>query len=271
MPPLSDMQAGFAGALLDVGRVLPAGLKSPRRAAPRRRFDVYRNNVHAGLIAVLRDRFPAVARLVGAEFFAAMAREFIMRHPPRSPALIRYGGQFAAFIDRFAPVSALPYLGDVARLEWARAQACHAADAEPLDPAALRGIAPERAERLRLTLHPSVRVVRSGWPVVSIWSANAGDAEPGPVDLGAGGEDALVLRPYLEVLVRRLPQGGADFVAALAEGGTLGEAAGAGVASSGGFDLQANLIALMRCGAVTGLPPGGEKACEPRMEEGRVR
>jgi hypothetical protein len=249
MPSLSDMQAGFAGALLRPGGPVPDGLASPHRLAPRRRFGVYRNNVHASLTVVLRDRFPAVQRLVGAEFFAAMAREFIAMHPPRSTVLMRYGGNFAGFIDGFAPVAGLPYLGDVARLEWARAVALHAADARPLEIEALRRIPPEHVERLIFTLHPSLRILRSEWPVISIWDANQleGAAQ---ADLGAGGEDALVLRPGLEVVVHRLPDGGAAFIAALAGGQSLGAAAAEGVAAAPVFALQGNLTALLRCGAV---------------------
>lgn len=257
MPPLSDHQSRFAAALLDTGRAMPAGLKSPFRAAPVKRFNVYRNNVYANLTSVLRDRFPVVARLVGEEFFAATARAFVQEHPPGSPVLMRYGGKFPAFLDRFEPAAGLPYLGDVARLEWAWSEAYHAGDADPFDPAALAAFAPEDAERLVLDLHPSLRVVCSQWPVVTIWSANIAEDEPGAIDPGAGGEAALVIRPALDVLVHRLPEGGANFLEALARGRTLGEAAGAGAAAWGDFDFQGNLTALLQCGAVTGVKMAG--------------
>ena len=48
-------------------------------------------------------RFPAVERLVGEEFFAGMAREFVMAHPPRSPLLLTYGDEFPDFIAAFEP------------------------------------------------------------------------------------------------------------------------------------------------------------------------
>lgn len=257
MPSLSDIQSIFAGALLGSGESVPAGLVSPHRPAPGKRFNVYRNNVHASLTAVLRDRFAVVARLVGAEFFAAMAREFISSQPPRSPILMRYGGDFPAFVDGFEPVAGLPYLGDVARLEWARAVALHAADAAPADLSALQGIAPEEVEHIGFFLHPSLSVVRSQWPVVSIWDANIRD-EPAPVDLGAGGEDALVLRPRLQVAVHRLAAGGAEFIAALAAGQSLGAAAAEGVAANPQFDLQGNLTALLGCGVVVGIEMAGK-------------
>ena len=52
-----------------------------------RRFAVHRNNVVAGLVKALEARFPAAEKIVGKEFFAAMARAFVLERPPRSPLL----------------------------------------------------------------------------------------------------------------------------------------------------------------------------------------
>ncbi len=44
-----------------------------------------------------------VEKIVGEEFFAAMARVFVMKRPPRSPLLANYGDDFPAFIAAFEP------------------------------------------------------------------------------------------------------------------------------------------------------------------------
>lgn len=250
MPSLYDIQARFARAVLDPERPVPAGVAGPLRARPVKRFSVYRNNVYAGLIGMLRGRFPVVERLVGETFFSATARAYVEVCPPESPVLMRYGATFADFLDGFAPVADVPYLGDVARLEWARHAAYHAADATPLDPGALEDIPPETAESLRFAPHPSARLVRSRYPIVTIWSANRECGGPKALDAGSGGEEALIARPGLTVEVRRLPEGGAAFIAALMAGDTLGEAAAAGASDSGEFDLRANLAGLIRSGAI---------------------
>jgi hypothetical protein len=77
---------------------------------------------------------------------------------------------------------------------------------------------------------------------------NAGELELGPIDDRAA-EDALVLRPYVEVTVRSLPPGGAAFLEALTDGSTLGEAAERAGADDARFDLTANLAGLIGSGA----------------------
>ena len=250
--PLVERQREFAAAVLDPELAPPPGLVGPDGEPSARRFAVYRNNVVAGLVDALKAAFPAVCRIAGAEFFRAMARAYVVRHPPGSPILLHYGAGFPESIDSFEPAATLPYLGDVARLERAWTEAYHAPEAPPLDPAALAAVAPERVPGMRLVLHPSARLVRSRFPALTIWRMNVGDGVPAPVDLAAGGEDALVARPMAEVEVRSLPEGGAVFVRALTDGASVLEATEAAIAADSRFDLPANLAGLIGSGALIG-------------------
>jgi hypothetical protein len=243
-------QSDFAGALLDSDIPVPAGLTSHTARRPEKRFAVYRNNVVVGLIEALRTKFPATERIVGEEFFRAMARVFATAHPPRSKILHTYGDDFADFIAAFEPAADLAYLADVARLEAARTRAYHAADADPLAPADFTDVATDRIALLRLTLHPSLQILRSCHPVVTIWSMNAGERELGPIQ-DYSPEDALILRPQFDVTVRLLPPGGAAFIETLRQGRTLAEAAEQALAADLRFDLAGNLAGLIGSGAVT--------------------
>jgi Putative DNA-binding domain len=248
MKRFAELQREFAGAVLDPGAAVPAPLARKAGVSPSRRFGVYRNNVYASLIDVLAGRFPVVARLVGDEFFRAMARAYVGREPPRAAVLIRYGVSFPDFIADFAPAASVPYLADMASLEWAWHAAYHAPDAVPLPLAQLAG-AIDHAEDAVLTLHPSLSVVRSPYPIVSIFELNtqAGDVPPTRLE---GGEDALVARPRLDVELRRLPQGGASFILALKEKKTLGRAAAVALEDVPSFELEANLAGLIASGAI---------------------
>lgn len=243
-------QAEFAAALVDLDRAVPEGLTAWNGPRPERRFGVYRNNVAVGLIGALASRFPAAERLVGEEFFAAMAHEFIQQHPPRSPLLLFYGDDFADFVGSFEPAREISYLPDVIRLEVARGRAYHAADALPLDAALLATVEPEGLASLSFVPHPSASIIRSTHPAVTIWAMNVGEIELTDIEDWTS-EDALIVRPQMTVEVHRLPVGGAAFLEALVAGADLGNAFEAALAETANFDLSANLAGALAAGAFT--------------------
>lgn len=249
---LEACQREFAAVLLDPDLPVPRGLTGPDGKASVKRFNVYRNNVTVGLVEALKAAFPAVCRIVGEAFFAAMARIYVARQPPESPVMLNYGATFPAFIDAFEPAQSVPYLGDVARLERAWVEAFHAAEAQPADLARLGAIDAARLPQVGFTLHPSVRVVRSSFPVVELWLMNIDGGLPAPIDMTRGGEHAIVVRPDADVEVRRVTSATATFVAALATGLTVAEAATLALNDDPAFDLANALAALFAMSAITG-------------------
>lgn len=236
-------QEMFAQALRDPGASLPRGLIADHPEARHRRFSVYRNNVRVGLISALEARFAAVRKITGDDFFRALAGVFASAHVPGSPLMMFYGDDFPAFIEDFEPARDLPYLADVARLEAARTRAYHAADATPLQPAALQGISPEDLGATCFKLHPSLEIITSIYPIVTVWAMNADETLLAPITDWRG-EDALVVRLGLEVEVRRLPPGGKEFLQCLGAGCPLNVAAASAQAAQASFDLAQNLAAL---------------------------
>lgn len=251
---LALQQAAFSAALLDPNRACPPGLRAWNGSDPTTRLAVYRNNVLSSLVDALADTFPVSQALVGEEFFRAMASVFVRQFPPRSPILAHYGAALPGFIASFEPAQAVPYLGDVARLEALRVRAFHAADAAPVTAAAvhLALASGERTGDLQLALHPSVGTMVSPYAVVSLWAAHQGAGEPGQVDV-APSEGAIVLREGLDVLVLSCPASAAAFVAAVQQGHNLGDAAVLGAVAATDFDLAATLGLLLAHGALTAL------------------
>jgi hypothetical protein len=254
MPSHPEFVGAFRAGLASGG--LPPGLTARAPEEAERRFAVYRNNVAHGLITALRQRFPVVERLVGAEFFGAMARVFVEAHPPETPVLMEYGAAFPGFLEGFPPAAGLPYLGDVARLELARGRAYHAADAAPVALDALAAAAQADPEGLRLRLHPSAGLIASRWPVVSIWRANQPGADARVTATGT--EYALVSRQDLDVVfVRAIDAAEYRFLQALMTGHGLGAAAAAGVgAANAAFDPSQPLARLIAEGLIVGAQQG---------------
>lgn len=242
------LQNAFAKSVRNAACPSPAsiGVSSDRR------FSVYRNNVAVSLAGAVASRFPAVKAIVGDEFFAVLARAFVDATPPRSPVMMVYGDDFPDFVAGFPGLGDLAYLADVARLEAARTRAYHAADVDPLGPGAFAALDAEALDRTRVSLHPSMEIVRSAHPLVTIWAMNAGEAELGPI-ADWRPEDALVARPGMDVVVRSLPPGGAAFLIALGGGASLADAAETAALETPDFDLTQNLVGLIGSGLATGL------------------
>lgn len=241
--------AAFGQAIAAGG--LPPGVTATAPDEAERRFAVYRNNVAHSLTEALKARFPVVERLVGAEFFAAMAGVYWKDSPPPSPVLFQWGETFPDFLAAFPPLAGLPYLPDVARLELARGRAYHAADAAPAPPEAVAAAA-AGADRARLTLHPSVQRLVAPWAFVTIWQANQpGTATPGKIE-AARAEAALVLRDRQDaVQVETLGPSDNAFLARLMAGHSLLAAAEAATAAEPRHDAGPFLMRLIRHGAIT--------------------
>lgn len=244
MPVPPDPFVPFEAALR--GGPLPPGLTARDLDEVPRRFAVYRNNVTHSLTGALAVRFPVIRRLVGGDYFTALAGVYAEADRPKSPVLAEWGEGFAGFLAAFPPLAAYPYLADVARIEQARGRAFHAADAAPVDAAILSAANPEA---LRLALHPSVILLRLSHPAVSIWARNQPGAEALPV--GTGPETALILRDAaFAVPVLALGTGDAAFVEAMLRGAVLAEAALWALGCEPGHDPQPILVTLMRAGAI---------------------
>ncbi len=212
------MSTEFAAALLDPGRAVPEGLTGPGGVPAGRRFSVYRNNVVVSLIEALLTGFPATCRQLGERDFRALAGVFLRVHPPTSPLLMFYGAALPGFLEGFAPLRRRPWLADLARLEIALRESYHAADAMPLEAAALAALPPGRMLAAGFGLAPSLRLLSSPWPVLDLWRAET------PAAPAHAAQDLVVLRPAFDPEPHILPPGGARFLAALADGLPLGAA-----------------------------------------------
>ncbi|WP_116131326.1 DNA-binding domain-containing protein [Tropicimonas sp. IMCC34043] len=243
-------QAEFRAALLDPAAAVPAGLVGPQGGDAGVRFDVYRNNVVVGLSRALAEAFPVIATLLGDHNFAILARAFLRRHPPQSPLLAEYGSEFPAFLAGFPQVRSFGYLADVARLEVALRQSYHAADADPMDPARLTALPPERLALARLTLAPSVRLVASDWPIVAIRRFHR---EPGAPKPAMRAETALITRPGYDPVVTDIGPAGGQFASALAGGAPLGAALEAAHSRDPDFNPTGCLSALIAGNALIAL------------------
>ncbi|MCH2163426.1 MAG: DNA-binding domain-containing protein [Marinovum sp.] len=246
---MSDIsaEAPFRDALLDPSQAIPEGLLDGAGTPAGRRYDVYRNNIAVSLTEALETGFPAVAKLLGEQNFKGVAGFYLRHHPPKSARMMFYGQAFGEFLESFEPLAKFPYLGDVARLEFALRESYHAADHIALDPQTF-AVEPEALMALTFRLAPSMRLISSPWPVYSLWAFNMAGG-PKPI---AGAQDVVILRTEFDPEPHLLGSGGRAFIEALAMQTTLGDAYEEALAIAPDFDLSSVLSLLIAQGALQG-------------------
>jgi Putative DNA-binding domain len=218
-------------------------------------FAVYRNTVFKGCIDALQANFPAVARLVGEEWFRAAAAAYVPASPPADARLVLYGADFPAFLAAFEPARELPYLADVARLDrlWVESHVAH--EDALVDAAAISALSAGELERAVLRPHAAARWI---WfdavPAYTIWRANREECAIS-ADLVWQAEGALLTRPRGEVTWRALSAAGNVFLEASAAGQPFETAAQRALDAQPHADLGAIVGEMLAAGAFAQAAP----------------
>ena len=251
MPELLDLQLDLAAALRDAGAsaVARRWLVGDAELLDKR-LAIYRANVAASAAKALGGAYPVLRQVVGDEYFDGLAHAYRRLVPSISGDLTDYGAEFAQFLASFAPAQSLPYLPDLARLEWAVHRAYGAADAPAWNPAPLAQLAPARQASIRLVWAPGSAIVDSAFPLVRIWQIHQPDhSGEFSVDWSAA-ERALVTREGVRVTVSALGGGDAAFIGCSLSGATLGSSVEAALAADPAFDLGLVLTRAIASNAV---------------------
>lgn len=224
---LAALQQLFAAAALGSASEpeqarLAAHLQGSRVLPARQGIEAYRLSVNGKLRRSLEQIYPVCQRLVGQGFFQAMASAFLGQATSHSPDLGDFGAGLPAFLAGFEPARSLPYLADVAQLEWCWHRAFHAPDQARLDLQALARVPPEHWDHLVFRLPAGAALIASPYPIHRIWEVNTNPtAAEQVVDLDQGGVRLLVWRddshttrldrpaeaewPLLQAFARELP------------------------------------------------------------------
>ena len=252
MPSLPELQRQFAAAMFGADSSL-ADWVTPRGLEPQARIQIYRNVIRNNLTAALGTAYPAIQKLVGEEFFDAAAARYIRDYPSCSGNLQDYGAAFPDFLAAMHEAIDLPYLADVARLEWARQESYLAADAAALSQAEMsEALRQPESSTLRFRLHPSLRLVNSSHPIWDIWRF-CQEVAPGHLDLSSGGQTVQLWRDAHQLAMLPLAADCYRFTAALLTQVTLAEAYNRAVNVDADFNLMTCLFSLLKIGVITGL------------------
>jgi hypothetical protein len=248
---LRDTQVRMLAALRHGGDANPTWLRPGPGLGPARRLQIYRNNHFETLTNAMFAVYPVLAQLVSESFFRRLARGYIAEHPSRSGNVQRFGGRLAAYVARLPAAAGLPYLRDVAALEWACHEVYHAAADIVLAPLALLEVPAAEQPRLRLRLQRSSRLIASRFPILKIWQAHQTAAGPasGPISLEDGAVRLLVTQRDLDVEFCVLATAEDRWLRALSSGATLAEASATALRIDAAFNLAGVLTRHLALGS----------------------
>jgi hypothetical protein len=239
MSLLAELQTGFCDALISSEQPLTALLNEIEDDhLALQRFLVYRNNFIVLNGDAIADMYPVVKRLVGDQAFRILATAYVRNYPPRDRTLLLYGESFADFLETIPDLSELPYLSDVARLEFAWTAAYHAADEQALLAEQIARLSAEAISGLQLQPHNSMQLLSSDYPIQRIWMVNQDDPQDDVISLDEGGCCLAVIRPQSSVEVRLLSKGEFELLSHLSDDATVGQAFEFAVGVEPEFDLQ---------------------------------
>lgn len=215
--PPERLPATAADSSLRARLSLPLGIQAAIRVG------VYAGGYPARLLDAVAESHPAVAHVLGQGAFAALVARYVRALPPQSYNLNDAGSRLAEYlpVDRLS--AQLPFLSDLARMEWAIVRAFHAPVREAFDPATVTNWSAEDWFGTRIDLQVGTALVRSAWPIHAVWAARETPVDEIDIDMTAGGNVILIHRAGFEVVCESIGEAEATAIQALLGGATLGD------------------------------------------------
>ncbi len=133
------------------------------------RLDIYANMYFYRLLDCLAEDFPKVLAALGPERFHNLITDYLLRHPSEHPSLRHLGSRLPGFLASHPLSAEFPWVSDLARLDWARADLFDARDAVPLSRDALARLPQDRAGEARFSIVPAFALLRFEHEVVGYW------------------------------------------------------------------------------------------------------
>jgi len=229
MTSLSNLQKNFisdclSGELTDDNVSMESDLDTSNFSA-KALMGIYRDSSLGNIIIPMKLTYPVILKLVGEDFFQATCHKYIEEYWPATGNMDDYGAEFAEFLEIFEPAKTLPYLPDIARLEWLFHLSSLSEDSDRIDPKALSEVPQDKYSDLHFVFHPSVYFLSSKHPIHRIWEMSQEGAEEKTLDLDkAGGAHLVLVRPGLKVDILELVQAECEFLKALYKEKSLYEA-----------------------------------------------
>jgi hypothetical protein len=241
-PSLAEIQRSMAARIL--GREDPSvhrWIEVPAGVDAALRLAVHTQGYPARVMESLREAFPATANILGEGSFAALVERYAEQIPAELRNLNCVGAVLPAFLSSDRLERDLPFLPDLARLEWAVLECFHSEVADPFDASCCTGWSDDEWMGARIGFQPGMALVRSAWPLRELRESRHLDRSAIDIDLVDRPDRVLVYRAGFEVVAESVDEHEAAAIEHLRAGQRLGEvtaaldAAGAEADAVAGF------------------------------------
>jgi len=231
-PSLHELQQWMKAKILsDPSTGLPeeqSFLNAQRDTPGLERLTIYAGGYLERTREALADVYEAVEHVLGPRRFTELARAYASRYASHDYNLSLRGRHLPEFLAQHTPSRDLPFLPDLARLEWLICLAFHAFDEPPSfgpaqDGARVTGLSLDEWDRAHFAFQPSVGCVASAWPIRDVWEARARPVADVNIDLVNRPQRVLVFRRDTHVVCELLDEGPHRVLEALLSGRTLGD------------------------------------------------
>lgn len=142
------------------------------------RLAIYSDAYFSRIAEALRTDFEATYQTLGEETFFELVSAYIKEFPSTSTSIEEVGAKFPDFIRKLDPGIGLPYLSELAQIEWALIEAFYADDLLPFNPNSLNTIPHSSWNMVKLIMDPSIRLIETSWPVHIIWESRKSSVIP---------------------------------------------------------------------------------------------
>ncbi|NVK54218.1 MAG: putative DNA-binding domain-containing protein [Alteromonadaceae bacterium] len=139
-------------------------------------LQVYQNNLHMTAMLSLTVTYPVLAQMVGEQAMFVLSHRLLRAELPESGDWADWGQQLPALIRNSELNAEHPYLVDIAQFEWVFHLASRS-QFHALNSASLQRLADEALEQTFITLQPSLKYLRSSYPVHGLWRLHRSQTE----------------------------------------------------------------------------------------------
>ena len=171
------------------------------------RLHIYKNNIYHSQQQALAAQFPIVKQLVGERFFNGCCVEYIKNNTDNSSAMIYTGQLFSNFLQNFPPCSSLPYLSDIAALEWQTQRVRLACEQSAMCVQDFEQIDIERLQHSQVHYISALHLMQSDYGIYDIWAMHQADAakQNNSIDINQS-QQLLITRQQQQMHVLPLSQ-----------------------------------------------------------------